>query len=109
MCSRLLPVTAYGAFSSQNTTAPSHGLRFTEKGPTPFASSYWVMLHASACKQHLLTARVRVCSAVRPAAAAARPAGAMSASAPRPAGPATTAVDRKYQAFLAEMSELGAV
>ncbi|CAK0784079.1 hypothetical protein CVIRNUC_007282 [Coccomyxa viridis] len=48
-------------------------------------------------------------SAVRPAAPAARPAGAMSAPAAKPAGPATTAVDRKYQAFLAEMSELGAV
>lgn len=50
-----------------------------------------------------------LCSAVRPAPVEARPAGAMSAPVARPAGPATTAVDRKYQAFLAEMSELGAV
>ena len=49
-------------------------------------------------------------STVRPAPAAARPAGAMSAPGPaKPTVPAITAVDRKYQAFLAEMSELGAV
>ena len=50
-----------------------------------------------------------LCSAVRPAPAEARPAGAMSAPVAKPTGPARTAVDRKYQAFLAEMSELGAV